>query len=120
MSCVAKSDAVTITYGGHSTYYIDTPGGMRIATDWSGAYRMGRLPDVVGAATNLLWGQGIDPSFESYANGAALPWVSAIGGGVSPTVTPTSAFQGVKSLTYVVTALVMPSTRFTTPLSGRA
>jgi L-ascorbate metabolism protein UlaG (beta-lactamase superfamily) len=43
----AVSDVVTITYGGHSTYYIDTPGGIRIATDWSGAYRMGRLPDVV-------------------------------------------------------------------------
>jgi L-ascorbate metabolism protein UlaG (beta-lactamase superfamily) len=43
----SKTDAVTITYGGHSTYYIDTPGGVRIATDWSGAYRMGRLPDVV-------------------------------------------------------------------------
>jgi len=43
----AKPDMVTITYGGHSTYYIDTPGGVRIATDWSGAYRMGRLPDVV-------------------------------------------------------------------------
>jgi len=43
----AKTDAVTITYGGHSTYYIDTPGGVRIATDWSGAYKMGRLPDVV-------------------------------------------------------------------------
>jgi L-ascorbate metabolism protein UlaG (beta-lactamase superfamily) len=42
-----KSDAVTITYAGHSTYYIDTPGGVRIATDWSGAYRMGRLPDVI-------------------------------------------------------------------------
>jgi L-ascorbate metabolism protein UlaG (beta-lactamase superfamily) len=42
-----KADEVTITYGGHSTYYIDTPGGVRIATDWSGAYRMGRLPDVV-------------------------------------------------------------------------
>jgi len=33
----AKTDMVTITYGGHSTYYIDTPGGVRIATDWSGA-----------------------------------------------------------------------------------
>ena len=43
----ATSDEVAITYGGHSTYYIDTPGGVRIATDWSGAYRMGRLPDVV-------------------------------------------------------------------------
>jgi L-ascorbate metabolism protein UlaG (beta-lactamase superfamily) len=38
---------VAITYGGHSTYYIDTPAGIRIATDWNGAYRVGRLPDVV-------------------------------------------------------------------------
>jgi L-ascorbate metabolism protein UlaG (beta-lactamase superfamily) len=43
----AKGDEVAITYAGHSTYYIDTPGGVRIATDWSGAYKMGRLPDVV-------------------------------------------------------------------------
>lgn len=43
----ARTDEVAITYGGHSTYYIDTPGGVRIATDWNGAYRMGRLPDVV-------------------------------------------------------------------------
>jgi L-ascorbate metabolism protein UlaG (beta-lactamase superfamily) len=43
----AKADDVAITYGGHSTYYIDTPGGVRIATDYSGGYRIGRLPDVV-------------------------------------------------------------------------
>ena len=43
----AKTDEVAITYAGHSTYYIDTPGGIRIATDYSGAYRTGRLPDVV-------------------------------------------------------------------------
>ncbi len=43
----AAADEVAITYGGHSTYYIDTPGGVRIATDWSGGYLMGRLPDVV-------------------------------------------------------------------------
>jgi L-ascorbate metabolism protein UlaG (beta-lactamase superfamily) len=43
----AKADVVTITYAGHSTYYIDTPGGVRIATDFSGAYTTGRLPDVV-------------------------------------------------------------------------
>jgi hypothetical protein len=41
------ADEVAITYGGHSTYYIDTPAGIRIATDWNGAYRVGRLPDVV-------------------------------------------------------------------------
>jgi len=43
----AKVEEVTITYAGHSTYYIDTPGGVRIATDFSGAYTTGRLPDVV-------------------------------------------------------------------------
>jgi L-ascorbate metabolism protein UlaG (beta-lactamase superfamily) len=43
----AAAREVAITYGGHSTYYIDTPGGIRIATDWNGGFRMGRLPDVV-------------------------------------------------------------------------
>ena len=43
----AGSDQVAITYGGHSTYFIDTPAGVRIATDYSGAYQTGRLPDVV-------------------------------------------------------------------------
>jgi L-ascorbate metabolism protein UlaG (beta-lactamase superfamily) len=43
----AKTDEVVITYAGHSTYYIDTPGGVRIATDFSGAYTTGRLPDIV-------------------------------------------------------------------------
>jgi L-ascorbate metabolism protein UlaG (beta-lactamase superfamily) len=43
----AASDNVQITFAGHSTYFIDTPGGVRIATDYSGAYQIGRLPDVV-------------------------------------------------------------------------
>src|SRR5204863_5105720 len=43
----ATIEEVAITYAGHSTYYIDTPGGIRIATDYNGAYRTGRLPDVV-------------------------------------------------------------------------
>jgi L-ascorbate metabolism protein UlaG (beta-lactamase superfamily) len=42
----AKAEDVAITYAGHSTYYIDTPKGVRIATDFSGAYGTGRLPDV--------------------------------------------------------------------------
>ena len=33
----ATSNEVAITYAGHSTYFIDTPGGVRIATDYSGA-----------------------------------------------------------------------------------
>jgi L-ascorbate metabolism protein UlaG (beta-lactamase superfamily) len=43
----AKVEDVTITYVGHSTYYLDTPEGVRIATDFNGAYQTGRLPDVV-------------------------------------------------------------------------
>src|SRR3981189_3371530 len=43
----ANIEEVAIPYLGHSTYYIDTPGGIRIATDFNGAYRTGRLPDVV-------------------------------------------------------------------------
>jgi L-ascorbate metabolism protein UlaG (beta-lactamase superfamily) len=44
----AKAEEVAITYAGHSTYYIDTPGGIRIATDYSGGYRApGRVADVV-------------------------------------------------------------------------
>src|SRR5436305_7781010 len=43
----AAADQVTIGYAGHSTYLIDAPGGLRIATDFNGAYRTGRLPDVV-------------------------------------------------------------------------
>ncbi len=46
-SAAAKIDEVAITYAGHSTYYIETPAGVRIATDYSGAYTTGRLPDVV-------------------------------------------------------------------------
>ena len=46
-SADAGTDEVAITYAGHSTYYIDTPGGVRIATDFNGAYTTGRLPDVV-------------------------------------------------------------------------
>src|SRR6202022_3744191 len=46
-TAAANADEVAITYAGHSTYYIDSPAGVRIATDFSGAYRTGRLPDVV-------------------------------------------------------------------------
>ena len=47
----AKAEDVAITYVGHSTYYIDTPGGVRIATDFNGYYRTGRLPDVATMAS---------------------------------------------------------------------
>lgn len=38
---------VTITYAGHSTYVIETPGGVRVATDFSGYYGADPLPRVV-------------------------------------------------------------------------
>lgn len=38
---------VTITYAGHSTYVIETPAGVRIATDFSGMYGSDPLPRVV-------------------------------------------------------------------------
>lgn len=38
---------VTITYAGHSTYLIDTPGGVRIATDFSGRFGADPLPEIV-------------------------------------------------------------------------
>src|SRR5690606_14351430 len=43
----AQGDTVTITYAGHSTYVIETPGGVRIATDFSGRHGYDPLPRVV-------------------------------------------------------------------------
>jgi L-ascorbate metabolism protein UlaG (beta-lactamase superfamily) len=42
-----EQGAVTITYAGHSTYVIETPAGVRIATDFSGYYGADPLPRVV-------------------------------------------------------------------------
>lgn len=43
----AEKAEVTITYAGHSTFIIETPGGVTIATDFSGAYTAGKSPNVV-------------------------------------------------------------------------
>ncbi len=43
----ADPGEVTITYAGHSTYVIETPAGVRIATDFSGHYGYDPLPRVV-------------------------------------------------------------------------
>lgn len=42
-----SSGEVTITYAGHSTYVIESPGGVRVATDYSGIYGRDPLPRVV-------------------------------------------------------------------------
>lgn len=41
------AEEVTITFVGHSTFRIETPGGVVIATDYNGHAGEGRLPDVV-------------------------------------------------------------------------
>ncbi|MCV0394274.1 MAG: MBL fold metallo-hydrolase [Rhizobiaceae bacterium] len=42
-----EEETVGITYAGHSTYIIETPQGVRIATDYSGAYGHTPLPRVI-------------------------------------------------------------------------
>jgi L-ascorbate metabolism protein UlaG (beta-lactamase superfamily) len=44
---LAQREEVKITFVGHSTYFIETPDGIGIATDYSGVYQPYRLPDVV-------------------------------------------------------------------------
>lgn len=44
---LAEKEEVKITFVGHSTYFIETPEGVGIATDYSGVYPPPRLPDVV-------------------------------------------------------------------------
>lgn len=43
----AENGDVTLSYAGHSTYVIETPAGVRIATDYSGVYGTDPLPRVV-------------------------------------------------------------------------
>ena len=43
----SSAEEVTIIYAGHSTYVIETPGGVRIATDFSGFYGADPLPRVI-------------------------------------------------------------------------
>lgn len=43
----AMGDEVSITYAGHSTYVIETPAGVRIATDFAGYFGASPVPDVV-------------------------------------------------------------------------
>ncbi len=43
----AETNEVTITYAGHSTYILETPRNVTIATDFSGTYTAGKSPNVV-------------------------------------------------------------------------
>jgi len=46
-AAATTKSSVTITYVGHSTYQIETPADVVIATDYNGVYRPPRLPTVV-------------------------------------------------------------------------
>jgi hypothetical protein len=71
----ANTGEVAITYAGHSTYIIDTPGGVRIATDYNGVYRSGRLPDV--ATMNRARGPAIRDRSAARANIADFAGLAA-------------------------------------------
>ncbi|MEO3389157.1 MBL fold metallo-hydrolase [Mesorhizobium sp. CAU 1741] len=62
---------VTITYAGHSTYVIETPGGVRIATDFSGVYGSDPLPRVVtmNKAHRTHYTENPDPAIEHVLRG---------------------------------------------------
>ncbi|KRB51674.1 Zn-dependent hydrolase [Rhizobium sp. Root708] len=47
IGATATEETVALTYIGHSTFLIETPGGVTIATDYSGWYTPPRLPMVV-------------------------------------------------------------------------
>ena len=57
---------VTITYAGHSTYVIETPGGVRAATDFSGYHGYDPLPRVVtmNRAHSTHYTMNPDPGIE--------------------------------------------------------
>ena len=62
---------VTITYVGHSTYIIETPAGVRIATDFSGVYGREPLPRVVtmNKAHRTHFSDTPDPGIEHVLRG---------------------------------------------------
>jgi L-ascorbate metabolism protein UlaG (beta-lactamase superfamily) len=62
---------VTITYAGHSTYIIETPAGVRIATDFSGVYGYEPLPRVVtmNKAHRTHYTEQPDPGIEYVLRG---------------------------------------------------
>jgi L-ascorbate metabolism protein UlaG (beta-lactamase superfamily) len=62
---------VTITYAGHSTYIIETPAGVRIATDFSGVYGADPLPRVVtmNKAHRTHYSDYPDPAIEYVLRG---------------------------------------------------
>lgn len=69
----AAKSSVTITYVGHSTYQIETPADVVIATDYNGVYRPPRLPTVVtmNRAHTTHYTLSPDPRIEHVLHGWA-------------------------------------------------
>ena len=61
-----SSGEVTITYAGHSTYVLESPGGVRVATDYSGVYGRDPLPRVItmNKAHSTHFTNNPDPAIE--------------------------------------------------------
>lgn len=73
---------------------------------WPNPDNDGGLGSSVNLINSLRWkgnnDAAPDPSFESYANGAAMPlWLTAVGS-ITGSITTTNPQQGTKSLTYTV------------------
>ena len=62
---------VTITFVGHATFQIDTPGGVSIATDYNGWYQTSRIPDVVtmNKAHSSHYTRNPDPAIDHVLHG---------------------------------------------------
>ena len=67
----AQEGPVRITYAGHSTYVIETPAGVRIATDFNGYNGASRLPRVVtmNKAHSSHYTDSPDPAIEHVLRG---------------------------------------------------
>lgn len=68
---LSAREEVRITFVGHSTYFIETPAGVGIATDYSGVDRPSRLPDVVtmNKAHSTHYTLNPDPGIEQVLQG---------------------------------------------------
>lgn len=67
----AAGEEVTITYIGHSTFLIETPGGIAIATDYNGWYKPPRVPTVatMNKAHSSHYTLTPDPAIEHVLHG---------------------------------------------------
>jgi L-ascorbate metabolism protein UlaG (beta-lactamase superfamily) len=68
---LSQAEEVVITYAGHSTFIIESPQGVRIATDFNGYYGANPLPDVItmNKARRTHFTEFPDPGIEHVLHG---------------------------------------------------